>query len=163
MDRLAASIRAEGRAWENIIAYSTEEVIRQRAAPEAVGWMLSAWITAVTLYDAHSPTIPLLTDPSVIGSWGRLVEPSKNARGFRTGHVRVGARLCPPPEDLERLMKQFCARVYALMPEEAYREFQEIHPFFDGNGRTGKILFNWLNGTLRDPMMPPNFFSCANP
>ena len=46
MDRLAASIRAEGRAWENIIAYSTEEVIRQRAAPEAVGWMLSAWITA---------------------------------------------------------------------------------------------------------------------
>ncbi len=48
-------------------------------------------------------------------------------------------------------------------PAEAYREFQEIHPFRDGNGRVGKIVFNLLNGTLHDPQMPPNFFNCANP
>ena len=47
--------------------------------------------------------------------------------------------------------------------EHAYHIFQMIHPFRDGNGRTGKILFNWLRGSLNYPEMPPNFFDCANP
>jgi fido (protein-threonine AMPylation protein) len=39
---------------------------------------------------------------------------------------------------------------------EAYKEFEFIHPFEDGNGRTGKIILNWINGTLLDPIFPPN-------
>jgi hypothetical protein len=44
-----------------------------------------------------------------------------------------------------------------------YFEYEEIHPFRDGNGRTGKILFNYLKGTLDNPQMPPNFWGISNP
>jgi fido (protein-threonine AMPylation protein) len=63
------------------------------------------------------------------------------------------------------MMENLCAaiRAKAIDADAAYREFQTIHPFRDGNGRTGKILYNYLRGTLADPVMPPNFFNCANP
>lgn len=44
-----------------------------------------------------------------------------------------------------------------------YKEFEDIHPFVDGNGRTGKILYNWLNGTLKVPTIPFNWWGIANP
>ena len=28
------------------------------------------------------------------------------------------------------------------------------HPFIDGNGRTGKIIYNWINSSLYDPILP---------
>lgn len=47
--------------------------------------------------------------------------------------------------------------------DQFYYEYEEIHPFVDGNGRSGKILYNYLLGRLDDPIMPPNFFGSANP
>jgi fido (protein-threonine AMPylation protein) len=42
---------------------------------------------------------------------------------------------------------------------EFYQEFETLHPFNDGNGRVGAILFNLLNGTLSDPIVPPPYKS----
>jgi len=44
-----------------------------------------------------------------------------------------------------------------------YFEYEMIHPFADGNGRSGKILYNYLLDKMDDPKMPPNFFGSSNP
>lgn len=141
----------------NVIEYCTEEVTRQGHdiltldGIERVGWMLNAW--AYALDSATGGVRPSLDNVITLG---RLIEPHKNKRGIRTVGVRVGSRICPPPErvlpQLELLFKQRDI----LTPIEFYKSFEDIHPFVDGNGRTGKILLNWLNGTLLNPIFPPS-------
>jgi len=52
-------------------------------------------------------------------------------------------------------MDRWLENLSAMEPLEAYKEFEYIHPFADGNGRTGKIILNWLSDTLRTPFFPP--------
>lgn len=51
------------------------------------------------------------------------------------GGPRVTARLC-------ELLEQACCE--ELSPYEAYVQFQLLHPFTDGNGRTGRALWYWM-------------------
>jgi len=140
-----------------VIEYVTEEVRRQGHdihtldGIERVGWMLDAWSQAL-LWGRLKPE---LGDAIELG---RMVEREKNRNGLRTVNVWVGDRPCPPPSEIEaRLTRVFELRV-EMSPLQFYREFEEVHPFVDGNGRTGKILLNWLNGTLLTPIFPPDDF-----
>ena len=141
-----------------ILRYCAEEVERQQDTPTAVLWMVRAWLEATKDYGLTKPMSIALVE-----SWGQAVEPHENKHGFRHTAVRVGARLCPDWQDLPRLLAQWVEHLPRITPEEAYRAFEEIHPFRDGNGRTGKIILNYLKGTLDHPVMPPNWFNCANP
>ena len=47
--------------------------------------------------------------------------------------------------------------------DDWYLAYEWIHPFRDGNGRSGKILHNWLNGTLDDPVLVDDYFRQGNP
>ena len=143
----------------NVIEYVTEEVNRQGHnvqgldGIERVAWMLAAWRTAI-LWARTGETIDI-DDVRVLGT---MVEPEKNEYGFRTCGVRVGNRVCPPAADVPILLDKLFDRLPHLSPLDFYREFETIHPFVDGNGRTGKIILNTLNGTLLKPIFPPNNF-----
>lgn len=154
MDRVAVASFKPPRAA--VVEYVTEEVARQghdlttRDGIERVGWMLNAWTHALKIHDMHKP---LLGEAVHLGT---LVEPDKNYHGLRTCGVRVGLRVCPPPDRVEPMLLVLFEQIDKFTPIEFYKHFEEIHPFVDGNGRTGKILLNWLNGTLLNPIFPPS-------
>lgn len=142
-----------------VIEYCTEEVRRQGHdvysldGIERVGWMLNAWSAAIEMAEDGEPL-----DMIAIRSFGMRVEPYKNSNGYRKVGVRVGSRICPPYTEVRSRLKKLLESRASLSPLDFYREFELIHPFVDGNGRTGKILLNMLNGSLLNPIFPPNDF-----
>lgn len=61
------------------------------------------------------------------------------------------------PESFPRLVRR------VETPDDWYLAYEWIHPFGDGNGRSGKILHNWLLGTLDDPALVRDWFGGGNP
>lgn len=153
-----SAIKASGFMNSKVEAYIKEEVSRQGHDVNdpldgglRVQWMKTAWNWAYER-SLHQKR-PGLCD---IIEVGRRVEPHFNACGIRKCRVRVGPRLCPDPEDLPRLLDNLIENGVVLQPLEWYKEFELIHPFRDGNGRAGKILYSWIGQCMDDPKFPPN-------
>lgn len=66
---------------------------------------------------------------------------------IRRVNVSVGGRTCPPPYKLIKMLKVWLNEHEFVRGEEdikrAHVEWEKIHPFEDGNGRTGRIIMNW--------------------
>ena len=66
---------------------------------------------------------------------------------WRTVNVRVGNRICPEWQEVNYLIANWCrTKAFARTESEikiAHVEYEKIHPFIDGNGRTGRMIMNW--------------------
>ncbi len=79
---------------------------------------------------------------------------------LRSVNVRVGTHIAPPfysvPRKLTALVKWFNSNMNKYNPVvvSAYFHaiFEEIHPFVDGNGRSGRLLLNLM---LQEKDFPP--------
>ncbi|MDO8538253.1 MAG: Fic family protein [archaeon] len=79
---------------------------------------------------------------------------------LRTLNVRVGTHIAPPyfevGKKLNALIKWHNANWNKFHPLVViayfHSEFENIHPFVDGNGRTGRLLINF---TLKNSSYPP--------
>jgi Fic family protein len=81
-----------------------------------------------------------------------FVDPTDAGR-FRQNQVYVGAHIPPPPEVIPESIQQL---IQWLNSEEALQlhpihyaaiahyKLVYIHPFSDGNGRTSRLLMNWV-------------------
>lgn len=147
-----------------ITKFIYDEVTRQGFIPDTAehrqrcAWMKNAWVYAQI--NSLSITIPTV---QCIKELGMLVEPQENSNGFRRTEVKVGNHFPPRAENLPRLMDALCGAAELYTPDEFYKEFQEIHPFVDGNGRVGKIIHNWMNKSLLNPVLVKDFFGKGVP
>lgn len=70
-----------------------------------------------------------------------------NQRGYYRNisqtNVSVGGHNAPDYSYVEDLMKKWLADVPKMTPLIGHVRFESIHPFVDGNGRTGRMLY-WL-------------------
>lgn len=139
--------------------YVAEECQRQESEPISVYWMLQAWRTAMRDKAEGKPL-----SPGLVVKWASMIEPVLNANGIRSVPIIIGDKKCPPAEECMRLMDALFdpETLKRLNPATVYFEFELIHPFCDGNGRTGKVIYNYLHNSLDEPTMPPNFFGCSN-
>jgi hypothetical protein len=143
-----------------IVRYCAEEVRRQGDDPIAVADMVTAWDYAWT-HRAESFGV------GTVLAVGALIKPSLNHNGFRTVPIWIGwEKGKVAPEDVERELTLLIDAWNEGRIEDAdtfYRLFEEIHPFEDGNGRTGKVIYHLILGRLAYPQWPKNWWGISNP
>ncbi len=121
-----------------LVAWCSLECEFQKVGPLKVTYLVSAYF----LLASHT----VLTAERIM-RLGFEVEPHLNpAVKFREVNVVVGTSRPPDWREVPRLMDQLLKQ-QNLTPTEWFKEFEEIHPFRDGNGRVGALLYNWLKDT----------------
>jgi hypothetical protein len=148
---------------QEVAQFIVEEVVRQGYGPKNLhqfgrmcAGMGMGWERAMDLAAPKGYTAPEI-EGIILDLHSRVHPDLAGAGEWRKVGVRVGNRICPPWNEIPTLMNEWAMQLIAKKfqsNDAAYVAFEMIHPFADGNGRTGKILFNWLNGTLDEPILP---------
>lgn len=61
--------------------------------------------------------------------------------------VRVGSYIAPPGgSTIVTALNDLLDEAHKLTPYQLYCRYEALHPFCDGNGRTGRALFHWRSG-----------------
>lgn len=73
---------------------------------------------------------------------------------YRHIQVWVGGYQPPNAMRVPELMQTWCRDYYDKTPKQSHIDFEKIHPFVDGNGRTGRMLMWWHELKLGLPITP---------
>lgn len=138
---------------------SSVECIRQQVGLDKLVCLLKAYEYAVIRGEIHRPEI------RDVQKLARTIEPDRGW-GWRETPVtfKNGGGSCAPDAIHDAMLRLFehvpVSFAQPLAHDtilEIVKHFLWIHPFSDGNGRVGWILYNWLRQTLGAPVPLPDF------
>lgn len=110
--------------------------------------------------DAHEKFLALVA-PTVaaLENFVSIIQPGAKLRAHIGMNVSVGPHLPPPggpaiKDQLTELLR--LVQTNFLSPYQAHQEYETLHPFMDGNGRSGRVLWAWhMIEAGRDPFTLP--------
>ncbi len=140
---------------------SAEAILANIAAMEHAITVTSASpaITVASVLDVHRVLMEKTRDAHIAG----VVRESQNWIGGNN-YNPSGAAFIPPPEgEVARLLEDVADLMNrhdvspTLQPALAHAQFETIHPFADGNGRTGRCLVHviYRRADLAPRIVPP--------
>ena len=130
-------------AKESNVIEGIHDHVRDRIHTEALDGLL---------FDGNI-TIPKLA------SFVSIIQPGAKLRLNPGDRVMIGGRECPPPSRIEGLLGNLLADVSEekLSSYEAHCRYEMIHPFMDGNGRSGRALWLWIWANQEKRLVPNSF------
>jgi Fic family protein len=141
-------------------------------APGSTAREVLANIDAMVLAMDEATEVETFSEHEVLAIHRRLLEraPHKHIAGhLRTGQNWIGGNdynpcgadfVPPPPEDVPRLLAELCRAINddtlppLVQAALVHAQFETVHPFDDGNGRTGRAL---VHVVLRRRGIAPRF------
>ena len=134
-----------------------DDLSADRQMSVAYRWLMrQEMVTWGTILELHSVMLDGFEDRPDI--WNGYPEPTGK---FRDCDVWVGGRKCPDAKLIRSLTMSWCEKYGiggGLTADECLKshvEYEHVHPFIDGNGRTGRLLMAWVY--LKNGNEPPLF------
>lgn len=109
-----------------------------------------------------------LNERSVIALHSLVTDGLGIEPGYKTEQIIVHNKLTVPPGMVRKSMAGLCAwykqqrktkRYPLVIAADFHARFEHIHPFADGNGRVGRLLFIWM---LLEAGLPPILIRYSN-